>query len=88
LIFLIAVGRWFSPGIPVTSTNKTDRHDIAEILMKLALNAITITIVMLKKDQATKLYILMIIGMPGENHRPTAINLQPLFYTTEKLYMA
>jgi len=23
-------GRWFSPGIPVLSTNKTDRHDIAE----------------------------------------------------------
>ena len=22
-------GRWFSPGIPVSSTNKPDRHDIA-----------------------------------------------------------
>ena len=22
------VGRWFSPGPPVSSTNKTDRHDI------------------------------------------------------------
>ena len=35
--------RWFSPGTPVTSTNKTDRHDIAEILLKMALNTITIT---------------------------------------------
>jgi hypothetical protein len=32
--------------------------------------------------------LVEVTGMPGENHRPTAINLQPLFYTTEKLYMA
>jgi hypothetical protein len=32
-------GMWFSPGTPVSSTNKTDRHDIAEIL-KVELNAI------------------------------------------------
>jgi hypothetical protein len=31
-------GRWFSPGPPVSLTNKTDRHDIAEILLKVALN--------------------------------------------------
>ena len=31
-------GRWFSP---VSSINKTDRHDIAEILLKLVLNMIT-----------------------------------------------
>ena len=31
------VGRFFS-GIPVFSTNKTDRHDIAEILLKVALS--------------------------------------------------
>jgi len=30
----------FSPGTPVSSTNKTDRHDIAEILLKVALNII------------------------------------------------
>ena len=33
-------GRLFSPGPPVSSTNKTDRHDIAEILLKVALNTI------------------------------------------------
>jgi hypothetical protein len=27
---------WFSPGTPVSSTNKTDRHDITEILVNLA----------------------------------------------------
>jgi hypothetical protein len=37
-------GRWFSPGTQVSSTNKTDRHDIAKILLKVALNTITITL--------------------------------------------
>jgi hypothetical protein len=35
--------RWFSPGIPVSSTNKTDHQDITEILLKVALNTINIT---------------------------------------------
>jgi hypothetical protein len=30
-------GRWFSVGTPATSTTKTGRHDIAEILLKVAL---------------------------------------------------
>ena len=30
---------WFSPGTP-SSTNKTGRHDIAEILLKVPLNTI------------------------------------------------
>jgi hypothetical protein len=34
---LLAQGRWFSPGTPAYSTTKTDRHDIAEILLKVAL---------------------------------------------------
>jgi hypothetical protein len=34
---LLAYGRLFSPGIPASSTTKTDRHDIAEILLKVAL---------------------------------------------------
>jgi hypothetical protein len=33
-------GRWFSPGIPVSSTNKTDCHDITEKLLKVVLNTI------------------------------------------------
>jgi len=31
----LAVGWWFSPDTPVSSTNKTDSHDIAEILLKV-----------------------------------------------------
>jgi len=33
-------GRWFSQGTPVSSTNKTYRHDITEILLKVTLNII------------------------------------------------
>jgi hypothetical protein len=36
----LATGRCFFPGSPVSSTNNTDRHDIAEILLKVALNTI------------------------------------------------
>jgi predicted AAA+ superfamily ATPase len=35
---LLAHGRWFSPGTPASSTTKTGRHDIAEILLKVALS--------------------------------------------------
>jgi len=33
----------FSPGTPVFSTNKTDLHEITEILLKVALNNIVLT---------------------------------------------
>jgi hypothetical protein len=32
-----AYGWWFSPDTPASSTTKTGRHDIAEILLKVAL---------------------------------------------------
>jgi len=32
---LLAHGRWFSLGTLASSTTKTDRHDIAEILLKV-----------------------------------------------------
>jgi hypothetical protein len=37
-------GLYLSPGIPVSSNKKTDRHDITEILLKVVLNTITPTI--------------------------------------------
>ena len=36
----LTTGRWFSPGPSVCSNNKTDCHDITEILIKVALNTI------------------------------------------------
>jgi hypothetical protein len=37
---LLAHGRWFSPDTPAFSTTKTGRHDIAEILLQVAVNTI------------------------------------------------
>jgi hypothetical protein len=34
---LLAHGRWFSLETPASSTTKTSRHDVAEILLKVAL---------------------------------------------------
>jgi hypothetical protein len=36
------VDQWFSPGTLVSSTNKSDRQDIAEILLNVALSTITL----------------------------------------------
>jgi hypothetical protein len=46
---LLAHGRWFSLGTPASSTTKIGRHDIAEILLKVALNI---------KNQIKSIYIL------------------------------
>ena len=35
---LLAHSRWFSPGTPAFSTTKTGSHDIAETVLKVALN--------------------------------------------------
>ena len=38
----LVTGRWFSPGTPVSSINKTDSDYITEILLKMGLNTINI----------------------------------------------
>ena len=38
------VCQWFSPGTPVSSTNKTDHYDITEILLKVALNTLNLNL--------------------------------------------
>jgi hypothetical protein len=35
---------WFPPGTPVTSTNKADCHYVTEILLKVTLSTITLTL--------------------------------------------
>jgi hypothetical protein len=40
----LVVNWWLSPGTPISSTNKTDRHDITQILLKVALNTITLSL--------------------------------------------
>jgi hypothetical protein len=60
---LLAHGRWFSPGTPASSTTKTGRHEIAEILLKVALNTknqnqIELTTLMVKGTDCTMCYLL------------------------------
>ena len=47
----LAGGRWFSLGTLFSSTNKTDHHDINEMLLKVALNTITTSIWVIKHSQ-------------------------------------
>ena len=51
----LAAGRFFSPGTPVSSTYKTDFHDITHILLKVALNIISPTIQYSKKPFKAKI---------------------------------
>ena len=37
ILYSLVTGLWFSPGTLVSSTYKTDLHDINEILLKVAL---------------------------------------------------
>jgi hypothetical protein len=52
---LLAHGRWFSPGTPASSTTKTGRHDIAEILLKVALKHKKLKSKKIKKNPHTEM---------------------------------
>jgi hypothetical protein len=78
----LATGRWFSPGTPVSSINKTDRHDITKILLKVALNTITLTLyeVWSTKSNHSESYLNRTSSGPTFmlNHRPVASQWQTL----------
>jgi hypothetical protein len=64
---LHAQGRWFSPGTPASSTSQTGRHDIAEILLKVALNS---------KNSNTNVYTVAHV-LNQENYPcPITINIE------------
>jgi hypothetical protein len=52
------IGQWFSQGSPVSSTNKTDRHEITEILLKVALSTIKQTNIQVSHKE-------MVLGFSG-----------------------
>ena len=39
--YVINFLQWFSPGTLISPTNKTDRHDITEVLLEVALTTVT-----------------------------------------------
>jgi hypothetical protein len=47
---------WFSPDTPVSSTTKTDRHDIAAILLKVALNTN-------KSNQSNQIVLYLVLNI-------------------------
>jgi len=49
-VIKFVTGDRFSPSPPVSSTNKTDLHDITETLLKVALNTITLSLLDVRKD--------------------------------------
>jgi hypothetical protein len=75
-LLIYFVLQWFSPGTPFSSNNKTDRHDITEILLKVVLSIITHYFVLLclfhiffvHLSLTSMLLFIDINGVPGENH--------------------
>ena len=54
----LATGQWFSTGTLVSSTNKADRNNITEILLKVALNTINLNQNYLKRDIFFQVFLL------------------------------
>ena len=53
----LVTGQWFSLGTPVSSTSKTDSHDITEIMLKVALNIIKPNqTIFLSEDQSVQVF--------------------------------
>jgi hypothetical protein len=47
LVSDLRTDRWFSLGTKASPTNKTDRHDLTELLLKVGLNPITLTVTLI-----------------------------------------
>jgi hypothetical protein len=70
--------RWLSPFTPISSTNKTDCHDITEILLKVALNTINLTLTqeytILPSDKTS-------IAVLTKIYHPLPTSVQPIYIT-------
>jgi hypothetical protein len=75
-----------SPGTPVFTTNKTDRHDITEILLKEALNIINLTPLnyLVLQSLAFQHYLMKVIP---EMHRAHKIRYLRFIMITIKYYI-
>ena len=81
----LAVGRWFSPGTLVSSTSKTDRHDITEILLKVALNIIPPTIIH-KSIYITQIYFIPpLFGVPFHRRHSSFLLVEILLKSIEAI---
>ena len=62
----LATSRWFSSGSPVSPTNKTDRHDITEILLKVALSTINLNLQSQPLLSNNLYYVTLIFNFPSQ----------------------
>jgi len=76
----LATGRWLSTGTPVTSINKTDHHDITEILLRVALNTIN-----LKPNLFFQLFKRISKGIVVSAF-PQVLLIKCEYYKTQKTY--
>jgi hypothetical protein len=60
-LYVIKFVSGFLPGTQVSSTNKTDHHDITEILLKVALNTISIFSLFLSKNCVQKIFYEILV---------------------------
>jgi hypothetical protein len=63
---LLAHARWFSPGTPASSTTITGGHEIAEILLKVALNT---------KIKSNLIIFYNIVRVKKQQHETTVVPL-------------
>ena len=78
----LAAGRWFSP---VSSTNKTDRSYITEILLKVALNTIILTLNCLQYQwfydiDVERMYMILFTFPPKVSERWRKMVLAIIFW--------
>ena len=59
----LVAGRWFSPGTPVSSTNKIECHNIHEIFLKVASNTITFPLILTLNNSVRMSKICMAIKL-------------------------
>jgi hypothetical protein len=54
-------GGFFFPGTPLSSTNRPDRHDITEIVLKVALKTLILAIILLYNSSLSKFILILVI---------------------------
>ena len=64
---------WFYQGTPVYSTNKTDRHNIIEILLKVALSIINQTKTAKYNKQQCQCSLLQRVKQLFKETKPTIV---------------
>jgi hypothetical protein len=73
---LLVHGRWFSPGTPASSITKTCRHDIAEILLKVALKHQT-SMKSTNYSSIAQTHVVLVIGLYELLGNPTTQLIEP-----------